>query len=132
MEPIPEEASTTDEGMVRLFIDAGRSSGVRPADIVGAIANEAGVPGNAIGAIDIYDKVSFVDIPESLLPRVIERMNGATIRSRDVRIRVATPRDEAPGQERRQGKPRKKRIFQKSKRRARPEAQGRRRPGKRG
>jgi ATP-dependent RNA helicase DeaD len=112
VEPVPEEATHTDEGMVRLFIDAGRSSGVRPADIVGAIANEANVPGNAIGAIDIYERFSFVDVPRSYLQQVLQQMDGATIRSRDVRIRVATPREE-------QAKPRKffpkgKRGFQKS------------------
>jgi len=42
--------------MVRLFIDAGRSSGIGPGDIVGAIANQADIPGKAIGAIDIYGR----------------------------------------------------------------------------
>lgn len=97
--------------MVRLFIDAGRKSGVRPADIVGAIANEAGVPGSAIGAIDIYDRFSFVDIPETYLQQVMEKMDGTTIRSRDVRIRVAIPKeDEGPVQERK-FRPRGKRVH---------------------
>jgi ATP-dependent RNA helicase DeaD len=94
MEPVVEEVTHPEAGMVRLFIDAGRNSGVRPADIVGAIANEAGVPGKSIGAIDIYDRFSFVDIPAQHLRQVLDRMDGATIRSRDARIRVATPRDE--------------------------------------
>jgi len=93
LEAVPEEAAHTDEGMVRLFIDAGRGSGVRPADIVGAIANEAGVPGHAIGAIDIYERHSFVDIPGQYLKQVLESMDGAAIRSRDVRIRVAAPQE---------------------------------------
>jgi ATP-dependent RNA helicase DeaD len=110
VEPVPEQsvASSSEEGMVRLFIDAGRQSGVRPADIVGAIANEAGVPGKSIGAIDIYDRFSFVDIPAQYIRQVIQRMDGVTIRSRDARIRVATPRDE-------EGPMRKDRIKQKGK-----------------
>ncbi len=94
LEPVPEETSPVGDGMVRLFIDAGRKSGVRPGDIVGAIANEAGIPGKEIGAIDIYERFSFVDIPAQYLQQVLKRMDGATIRSRDARIRVATPRDE--------------------------------------
>jgi ATP-dependent RNA helicase DeaD len=93
MEPVPEQVIRPDDGMVRMFINAGRQSGVRPADIVGAIANEADVPGNVIGAIDIYDRVSFVDIPAQYIRQVLERMHGATIRSQEARIRVATPRD---------------------------------------
>ncbi len=94
MQQVSEETSTAEQGMVRLFIDAGRESGVRPADIVGAIANEADIPGNTIGAIDIYDRFSFVDVPKRYLDQVLKRMDGATIRSKDARIRIATPRDQ--------------------------------------
>ena len=54
--------------MVRLFLSVGRAEGVRPGDIVGAIANEANIPGQAIGAIDIYDHVSSVEVPASSPP----------------------------------------------------------------
>ena len=82
-----------EDGMVRLFIDAGRASGVRPADIVGAIANEAGLPGKAIGAIDIYDDFTYVDVPSEYLEQVMAGMSGATIRNQAVKVRPATPRD---------------------------------------
>jgi ATP-dependent RNA helicase DeaD len=99
VEPMPEETSGREDGMARLFIDAGRKSGVRPGDIVGAIANEAGLPGSVIGAIDIYDHFSFVEIPVHYLTQVLDSMEGTTIRSRNARIRVATPRDQpAPAQ----------------------------------
>jgi ATP-dependent RNA helicase DeaD len=114
MEPVPTEVSYSDEGMVRLFLDAGRSSGVRPADIVGAIANEADVPGSAIGSIDIYDRFSYVEVPEQYRQQVLKRMDGATIRSQDVRIRVATPRDEAAQPDKKKFKHKGKRLFQKS------------------
>ena len=84
--------------MSRLFIDSGRDDGIRPGDIVGAIANEAGVPGQAIGAIDIYDRFTFVDVPAQYKEQVLAGMSGAAIRNRGANIRVATPRDEAaPG-----------------------------------
>ena len=50
--------------MVRLFLRVGRRDGVRPADLVGAIANEAGLSGDQIGDIDLYDTFSFVEVPE--------------------------------------------------------------------
>ena len=93
VEPLPEQAPPTEAGMLRLFVDAGRKSGVRPADIVGAIANEAGIPGNVIGAIDIYDTFSFVDVPGEYLKQVLEGMSRATIRNREARIRLATPQE---------------------------------------
>ncbi len=87
----PAEAPAAGEGMVRLFIDAGRQSGVRPADIVGAITAEANMPGKAIGAIDIYDRFTFVEIPTQYTTRVLEGMAGATLRNRPVRVTVARP-----------------------------------------
>jgi ATP-dependent RNA helicase DeaD len=97
LEPEPEQVAYPEEGMVRFFIDAGRRNGVRPGDIVGAIANEAGVPGQAIGAIDIYDRFTFVDVPAQYREQVLAGMSGAAIRNRGANIRVATSRDEASG-----------------------------------
>jgi len=93
IEPAPESVPVTEDGMVRLFIAAGRVSGVRPADIVGAIANEAGVPGKAIGAIDIYDDFTFVDVPAEYYKQVMAAMGSATIRNQPAHIRPATERD---------------------------------------
>ncbi len=100
----PEAASVpqAEDGMVRLFIAAGSWAGVRPGDIVGAIANEAGVPGKAIGSIEIYDRFTFVEIPAQYRDQVLERMANATIRGRPVQIRIATP--EGGGRPRERGR----------------------------
>ncbi len=90
LEPEPEQVAQVEDGMVRLFINAGRSSGVRPADIVGAIANESGLAGRLIGAIDIYDDFALVDVPAEHHPQVLASMAGATIRGRDAAVRLAT------------------------------------------
>jgi ATP-dependent RNA helicase DeaD len=100
LEPEPREVPQTEDGMVRLFIPAGSRAGVRPADIVGAIANEADVPGKAIGAIDIYDSFTFVEVPARYGPQVLERMSKATIRGRQVEVRVATPGSPPPDRDR--------------------------------
>ena len=81
-----------EEGMVRLYLGIGRWGGVRPGDIVGAIANEAGVPGKEIGSIDIYDRFSFVELPEHYKDQVLDRMADGQIRGRRIEIRPATPR----------------------------------------
>jgi ATP-dependent RNA helicase DeaD len=113
LEHLEDDSMPTEEGRVRLFIDAGRRSGVRPGDIVGAIANEAGLSGKEIGPIDIYERYSFVEIPAQHLQTVLERMDGVTIRSRDAKIRVASPRDDStpPEAPQRAFKPRGKRMF---------------------
>jgi ATP-dependent RNA helicase DeaD len=102
MEPEPEEteipvsAAGAERGMVRLFINVGRTDGVRPSDIVGAIANEAGIPGKAIGVIEIKDTYSFVEIPENWVQRVVGALGRTRIRNREVRVEIARPREGSP------------------------------------
>jgi ATP-dependent RNA helicase DeaD len=67
--------SSHEEGMVRLKLNKGRSSGIRPNDIVGTIAFHANIPGYAIGKIRIEDAFTFVDIPEDLVEQVLKH-NG--------------------------------------------------------
>jgi ATP-dependent RNA helicase DeaD len=119
LEPVRSEATLSDEGMVRLFIDVGRMSNVRPGDIVGAIANEGGVPGSAIGAIDIYDRFSFVDVKASYVDQVLQRMSGSIVRSRDLRIRIATPRDSDEQKMKDRFKSKGKKVFTKSQKKVR-------------
>ena len=64
-----------EEGMIRLKLNKGKSSGIRPNDIVGTIAFHANIPGYTIGKIRIEDKFTFVDIPEDLAEKVLKH-NG--------------------------------------------------------
>ncbi len=102
----PEPASAPfakDGGMVRLFIDAGRDAGVRPADIVGAIAGETGIPGQAIGAIDLYDRFAFVEVPSESTDQVLAGMRRAKIRNQPVRVKIAIPRGKDVRRSKREG-----------------------------
>ncbi len=74
--------------MVRLMIDIGRNVAVRPQDIVGAIANEANIPGRSIGAIDIFDTYTYVDVPADAVQRVINALNSASVKGRPVTVEV--------------------------------------------
>jgi ATP-dependent RNA helicase DeaD len=77
-----------DEGpIVRLFVGAGRLAGVRPGDLVGAITGEAGVDSRSLGAIEIADRFSLVEVPDSLADQIIDAMRTATIRGKAVKIR---------------------------------------------
>ena len=73
--------------VTRLYIGLGRSSGVRPGDIVGAIANEAGVNPKGIGAIDIADKFAIVEVPEDDARSIIAALRGTTLRGKKVTVR---------------------------------------------
>jgi ATP-dependent RNA helicase DeaD len=72
---------------VRLFIGLGRTGGLRPADLVGAIANEAGVEGAAIGAIEIADQFSLVEVPAETADVVIDALRRTKLRGKRVVVR---------------------------------------------
>jgi ATP-dependent RNA helicase DeaD len=72
--------------MARIFIGAGREAGIRPQDLVGAIANEAGVSGGVIGAIQISDRFSLVEVPEDVANQVIKALGKTTLRGKKVRV----------------------------------------------
>jgi len=87
-----QRAFAAEPGKVRLFVELGRRSGIRPGDLVGAIANEARVPGSSVGAIDIYDNFTFVDVDARLADRIVAALQRATIRGQRVKVNVARPR----------------------------------------
>jgi ATP-dependent RNA helicase DeaD len=65
-----------EAGMVRLLMNLGNEQGIRPGDIVGAIAGEVGIPGKAIGEIDIHRDHTFVDVAEIHVKRVLQESRG--------------------------------------------------------
>ncbi|HEU4326537.1 MAG TPA: DEAD/DEAH box helicase [Roseiflexaceae bacterium] len=79
-------------GMTTLYLDVGRDDGVRPSDIVGAIANEADIPGRAIGAIELFDRFAFVEVPTARSRQVLHALQATTIRGRQVTPSLARPR----------------------------------------
>ena len=95
-EVLPEDDAPVEPGMARLLLTVGRRDGIRPGDLVGAIANEAGVPGRAIGAIDILDDHAFVEVPRESANRVMEALEHTTLRGQRVRVEQQPASDEAP------------------------------------
>ena len=80
------------EGMARIFVGAGRIAGIRPQDLVGAIANEAQIAGREIGGIQIADRFSLVDVPATEADRVIQALRSGSLKGRKVTVR----RDRGP------------------------------------
>lgn len=78
--------------MTRLFFNVGSKMQVAPRDLVGAIAGESGIPGRSIGAIEIHDRFSFVEVPPELADDVVAVMNGSQIRGYRVAVEKATPK----------------------------------------
>jgi len=87
------EPITPDWNVVRLYVGAGRKANVRPADLVGAIVNEAGVDPRAIGAIQITDRFSLVEVPDEIADGIIETLRAATIKGKRVPVRRDRERD---------------------------------------
>lgn len=80
-------------------IDVGHVHGVRPGDIVGAIANEAGLDGRNIGHIDIRDDHSFVELPGGMPPEILATLQATQVRGVDIhiiRVDSAPPRPKRP------------------------------------
>ena len=76
-------------GSARLFIGLGREAGVRPQDLVGAITGEAGISGREVGAIDIADRYSLVEVDERVAENVVNALRGALIKGRRAPVRRA-------------------------------------------
>ena len=74
-----DDKNSHEQGMIRLKLGRGKSHGVRPNDIVGQIAFHADIPGHSIGKIRIEEKVTFVDIPENSVARVLAKNESYSI-----------------------------------------------------
>jgi ATP-dependent RNA helicase DeaD len=70
-----------------LWIGAGRSAGIRPQDLVGAIAGETRLSGRDIGAIEIADAFSLVDVPADAASEVISALSQTRVKGRKVKVR---------------------------------------------
>ncbi|WP_437976451.1 DEAD/DEAH box helicase [Sorangium sp. So ce295] len=93
------EGRETDGNVARLYVSAGRAAGIRPADLVGAIANEASLSSRDIGAIEIADGFSTVEVPADAADAVIEALRATRLKGRKVQVR----RDDAGSREARGG-----------------------------
>ena len=89
----PEPLAERSSGRLTLLrLSIGKEEGVRPADLVGAIAGEAGIPSRVIGAIKVHDDYSLVEVPEELSDRIIEALCSTKIRGHRVTVQAKPAR----------------------------------------
>ncbi|MBX7099761.1 MAG: DEAD/DEAH box helicase [Myxococcaceae bacterium] len=77
-----------NRSFTRLFVSIGKNAGVRPNDFVGAIANEAGLHSKEIGAIEIGERHSVVEVVDHRADQVIAALKATTIRGRPVKVSI--------------------------------------------
>mgnify|MGYP001459695498 FL=1 len=96
--------------MVRLFINIGKKDKIKPSNILGAIAGESGMPGKLVGAIDMMDNYTFVDVPAIHAEKVLKAMNdNVLIKGRRVNMEKANQtRGKSHGKSKHKGKDRAK------------------------
>jgi ATP-dependent RNA helicase DeaD len=83
----PRRGRGPTAGTTRLFVGTGRAAGVRPQDLVGAITGKSYLNGRDIGTIEIADKFSLVEVPESAADDVVAALRQAGIRGRTATVR---------------------------------------------
>jgi len=81
--------SSHEPGMVRLTMSMGKMHGIRPSDVVGAIAYHADIPGNTIGKIYIEDQHTLVDVPEQFVGQVLAKAGKYSIRKQAFTVEKA-------------------------------------------
>ncbi len=74
-------------GMLRYRIEVGHADGVRPGNIVGAIANEGGISGSEIGPIEIRDSYSTIDLPDTMNASAIQTLRRTWVSGKQLRLR---------------------------------------------
>ncbi len=84
-----DNTGAEEEGMARLFINIGKAQKVKPKDILGAIANETNISGKLVGAIDLYDKYTFVEVPKENALEVLRAMKNVKIKGKAINIEPA-------------------------------------------
>ncbi len=77
---------------VKLFVGAGKRQGIEPADVVGAVVDNTHLENDDVRNVRVLERFSFVQVPESRAPEVVEKMNGKRVRGTELRVEVAKRR----------------------------------------
>jgi ATP-dependent RNA helicase DeaD len=72
----------------KLYVGLGRKAGIRPQDLVGAIANESGISGRDIGDIKVSDQFSIVEVPGNEMDNILNTMKNVSIRGKKANVRL--------------------------------------------
>jgi len=98
-----ERSSAPSEGMTRYRVSVGHKDGVKPGQLVGALANEGGIEGARIGRIDIRNAFSVVELPSGLPSTILAKMARARVAGRPLEISEDRASERAPRRRRDDG-----------------------------
>ena len=120
-EPVSERPRRSGTGQMETFrIEVGSVHGIKPGNIVGAIANESGIEGVHIGRVDIREDHSYVDLPEGMPKNIFRELQKVRVAGRELRISRVSEKPPKPpratigrhlGLSPREGKPVKPKIM---------------------
>ena len=117
----PRKESQPEEGMQRFRLEVGNKHNVKPGNIVGAIANEAGLDSEHIGRVSIYDDYSLVDLPEGMPKGAFTNLRKAWVSGQQLRIsRLTKEGGHGTADRRPASPPGKKKVKPRHKNAARP------------
>jgi len=82
----------SSKGMTRLFVNAGNKKGVSARHILSALIQETNIEKRSIGNIDVYDKFTFVEVPNDLAKDIVRDLNEKRILGMKINVEVANPK----------------------------------------
>jgi ATP-dependent RNA helicase DeaD len=85
----PKASRATPEGQTRLWVNLGEAQGIKPIDIVNAVAGETGLPGKVVGAVDVRQKHLFMDVADEHLNSILAKLNRTQIKGHKVKAKMA-------------------------------------------
>jgi ATP-dependent RNA helicase DeaD len=85
----PKPSRATPQGQTRLWMNLGDAQGIKPIDVVNAVAGETGLPGKVVGTVDVREKHLFVDVAAEHANGIISKLNRAQINGHKVKVKVA-------------------------------------------
>ncbi|HUC85918.1 MAG TPA: DEAD/DEAH box helicase [Candidatus Acidoferrales bacterium] len=87
--PKPKVSRATPKGQTRLWMNLGEFQGIKPIDIVNAVAGETGLPGKVVGTVDVREKHLFVEVADEHVNGIVAKLNRAQIKGHKVKVKVA-------------------------------------------
>lgn len=87
--PKPKASRATPKDQTRLWMNLGEAQGIKPIDVVNAVAGETGLPGKVVGTVDVREKHLFVDVASEHANGIIAKLNRAQIHGHRVKVKVA-------------------------------------------
>lgn len=102
----PRPEADGDISWIKYRMDVGKKHGVKPGDIVGAIANEAGIDSEYIGRIELQEQVSYVHLPEGMPKEIFQHLKKVRIRQQPINMTQSDGDDSSGADKPRKRKPR--------------------------